>query len=160
MAIQIPTVFTEGLNILGLGDIILPGFFLCFLYRFDMSLNGHAWHGYFLNGCIGYFVGLTLSLIMMVSMAGLAQPALTYLIPCTVFPTLVLGYARKDLTNLWNGSSGRLHALHSSEHIVDDLVEPDGMSIQLEVLSTDEQAALDEAFELSDSEEGIEMEAI
>ena len=160
MAIQIPTILQEGTNILGLGDIILPGFLLCFLYRFDMSVQGHAWQGYFLNGCIGYVVGLSLSLIMMISMAGLAQPALTYLIPCTIFPTLVLGYARKEVNNLWNGSSGRLHTLHSSENVIEDIVEPDGLSIQLEQLSSDDQAALDEALLEIDSEEGIEMEAI
>lgn len=146
MAIQIPTVFSEGLNILGLGDIILPGFFLCFLYRFDMSIQGHAWQGYFLNGCIGYSVGLLLALVVMTSMAGLAQPALTYLVPCTIIPTVVLGYARNDLKNLWHGSSGRLHTLQStsSSNFVEDMVEPDGVSIQLEVLSAEDESILDD----------------
>jgi len=154
MAIQIPTVFQDHVNLLGLGDIILPGFFLCFLYRFDMGIQGHAWQGYFLNACIGYTVGLLLALIMMVSMAGLAQPALTYLVPCTIIPTLVLGYARKDLKNLWTGSTGRLHTLRSSSSIIEDVVEEDGVSIQLDVLSEEDQNILDE------NEDGIEMEVI
>jgi len=146
MAVQLPTLFSDGgLNMLGLGDIILPGFFLCFLYRYDMSVQGHAWQGFFLNACIGYAVGLSLALIMMISMAGLAQPALTYLVPCTLIPTIVLGYARNELKNLWDGSSGRLLPLRS-DSFVDDAVEPDGVSIRLESLSAQDQEVFDQAF--------------
>ena len=87
MSIQLPVTFSDGTLLLGMGDIILPGFFLCFLYRFDMSLMGNPFQGYFLNACIGYCVGLLLAFIMMFSMQGLAQPALTYLVPCTIIPT-------------------------------------------------------------------------
>ena len=47
--IEAPRVFSDGASILGLGDIILPGILICFLYRFDPK----PWSGYFLNALIG-----------------------------------------------------------------------------------------------------------
>merc|ERR1712137_152601 len=143
MVVQTQTVFSEGMMMLGLGDIVLPGFFLSFLYRFDVSLQGHLF--YFLNGMVGYVMGLILTFTMVVSMEGLAQPALTYLVPCTIIPTIVLGFLRDDLKNLWSGSTGRLHVLTvSNSNIVDD--PEDGASIQLQVISQEDMDALDESF--------------
>lgn len=142
MSIQLPLVFADGTLLLGMGDIILPGFFLCFLYRFDMSLMGNPFQGYFLNACIGYCVGLLLAFIMMFSMQGLAQPALTYLVPCTIVPTLILGFLRKEMKHLLTGSTGRIHALQSPQIVPDD-TDPTDVIIQMENISPEEQAILE-----------------
>ena len=79
MSIQLPALLFEGQNLLGMGDIVLPGFFLCFLYRYDVSIQGTALRGYFINSLVGYSVGLYLALIMVATTNYMSQPALIYL---------------------------------------------------------------------------------
>lgn len=79
IAIQLPALFYDGTNLLGMGDIVLPGFFLCFLYRYDMLIQGTPFRGYFLHSLVGYSVGLYLALIMLLATNFLSQPALIYL---------------------------------------------------------------------------------
>jgi len=38
--IQMPRLMSPHPTLLGLGDIIIPGLFLCFLFRFDVSAQG------------------------------------------------------------------------------------------------------------------------
>eukprot|EP01116_Phalansterium_solitarium_P002789 TRINITY_DN1305_c1_g2_i2.p1 TRINITY_DN1305_c1_g2~~TRINITY_DN1305_c1_g2_i2.p1 ORF type:complete len:368 (-),score=85.51 TRINITY_DN1305_c1_g2_i2:340-1443(-) len=89
-------------SLLGLGDIVLPGIFLCFLYRFDHLRYTSLRDGYFLRGWLAYFCGLVLTLIMLV-MLQKGQPALLYLVPCTLLTTVYFGYKRGELRDLWRG---------------------------------------------------------
>mmetsp|Transcript_15676 Transcript_15676/g.61229 ORF Transcript_15676/g.61229 Transcript_15676/m.61229 type:complete len:402 (+) Transcript_15676:49-1254(+) len=102
IALQIPMVLTDGQSLLGVGDIVMPGLFLCYLYRFDCRRQGHPMQGYFINGMIGYVAGIWLALTMLV-ITEMAQPALIYLVPCTLIPAVVLGASRRELKALWYG---------------------------------------------------------
>ena len=64
------------MSLLGLGDIVLPGFFLSLLLRFDAHManvpalptNVHAAFDkpYFHSGLVGYIVGLATTLYVMI----------------------------------------------------------------------------------------------
>merc|ERR1711865_29437 len=76
-------------RLLGFGDIALPGLLLSFLRRHDLqSLRGPR-EGYFAPALLGYFVGLNLTIAALAIMR-MGQPALLYLVPCTLGTTLVL----------------------------------------------------------------------
>ena len=51
---------------------------------------------------MGYAVGLLLANIMVVVMH-MGQPALLYLVPCTLGLVTILAFQRGDLSELWNG---------------------------------------------------------
>eukprot|EP00488_Nonionellina_sp_1-RS-2012_P000830 TRINITY_DN1334_c0_g1_i1.p1 TRINITY_DN1334_c0_g1~~TRINITY_DN1334_c0_g1_i1.p1 ORF type:complete len:222 (-),score=46.18 TRINITY_DN1334_c0_g1_i1:104-769(-) len=100
--------------ILGLGDIALPGLLVSYLLRYDyQSMVGIQFgKGYFVPCLIGYMIGMMLTDINLILMQS-GQPALLFLVPCTLGTTLVLSYRRGDLRNLWNGISN-LHPLIKS----------------------------------------------
>jgi len=84
---------------IGLGDIALPGTLVSYCKRFDPNagLTGYYWVSIF-----GYTVGLSITFAALVLMR-LAQPALLWLVPCTLGPLVVLSYARGELGALWKG---------------------------------------------------------
>eukprot|EP00485_Elphidium_margaritaceum_P005748 CAMPEP_0202689728 /NCGR_PEP_ID=MMETSP1385-20130828/4926_1 /ASSEMBLY_ACC=CAM_ASM_000861 /TAXON_ID=933848 /ORGANISM="Elphidium margaritaceum" /LENGTH=507 /DNA_ID=CAMNT_0049344907 /DNA_START=40 /DNA_END=1563 /DNA_ORIENTATION=+ len=90
--------------ILGLGDIALPGLLVSFLLRYDyvnktgMSIT----KGYFVPALIGYAVGMMLTDINLVLMQH-GQPALLFLVPCTLGTTYVLAYKRGHLNSMLYG---------------------------------------------------------
>ncbi|KAL4537192.1 hypothetical protein Ndes2526B_g04898 [Nannochloris sp. 'desiccata'] len=106
---------------LGLGDMALPGMLIALLYSEDVfkwqqqcggSLGTAAklslksrdfWiRSYVLLSICGYTLGMFLALgIGTVFQA--AQPALLYLVPCTLSPALVRAARRKELKELWEG---------------------------------------------------------
>ena len=53
--IKAPHFLSDGASILGLGDIILPGLCISFLYRFDPN----PWSGYFVNALVGKSLSIT-----------------------------------------------------------------------------------------------------
>ncbi|KAI3931272.1 hypothetical protein MKX01_040189 [Papaver californicum] len=58
---------------------------------------------------IGYGVGLILTYVGLYLMDGHGQPALLYLVPCTLGLIIILGWLRGELKHLWNyGSSASL----------------------------------------------------
>jgi len=76
---------------LGLGDIVIPGIFIALLLRFDLSL-GEKRRTYFYSGFVAYFIGLIVTMAVMVVFKH-AQPALLYLVPsCLGIPTAVAAY--------------------------------------------------------------------
>uniref|UniRef100_A0A6N2MYP7 Uncharacterized protein n=1 Tax=Salix viminalis TaxID=40686 RepID=A0A6N2MYP7_SALVM len=62
-------------------------------------------NGYFLWLTIGYGVGLFLTYIGLYLMDGHGQPALLYLVPCTLGLCVLLGLVRGELKHLWNYGS-------------------------------------------------------
>lgn len=88
----VPDVVTgkHDLALLGLGDIVLPGFFLALLLRFDahnakvpyFPVNIHAKFAkpYFHSALVGYVMGMSLTMFIMMKFKA-AQPALLYLVP-------------------------------------------------------------------------------
>merc|ERR1712129_335697 len=97
----------HGPMILGLGDVALPGLLVSFLLRWDyLSGYGMTMRGYFVG------MGLTdLNLILMRS----GQPALLFLVPCTLGLTAVLAHKRGHLMNLWHGKSAQYAATSTHE---------------------------------------------
>lgn len=112
---------SPGFNMLGLGDVVVPGLFIAMLLRFDArkakrdGTDGSVLVGtfpapYFHRSMIAYIVGLALTLYVMYAFDA-AQPALLYLVPA------VLG------TAICSGKSlGELNALltYSEEHTRSD----------------------------------------
>jgi len=92
--------------VLGLGDIALPGLFVSYLLRFDyLSRVGMSLRtGYFVPAVIGYMVGMGMTDINLILMRS-GQPALLFLVPCTLGLTCVLGWWRGEFNALWKGNA-------------------------------------------------------
>lgn len=96
------------LSLLGLGDIVIPGFFLALLLRFDahnageMSGDAHAKFKkpYFHSALIAYILGLATTLYVMVAFNA-AQPALLYLVPACLGSSLLCALVRGELKELF-----------------------------------------------------------
>ncbi|KAE9002547.1 hypothetical protein PF011_g13272 [Phytophthora fragariae] len=105
MLLVLPRVldWAGGVNMLGLGDIILPGMLLSFTLRFEYAQGG-ATH-YFRLMAIGYAVGLALAnLAVMITEMG--QPALMYLVPTTLGTLIVATKRNGDFRAWWSGAEG------------------------------------------------------
>lgn len=78
------------LSLLGLGDIVIPGFFLSLLLRFDahqaqqpvhrVNIHANFPKPYFHSCLVAYVLGLITTLVVMIQFNA-AQPALLYLVP-------------------------------------------------------------------------------
>jgi minor histocompatibility antigen H13 len=97
------------LSLLGLGDIVIPGFFLALLLRFDAAnakmptTKVNVFHNfpkpYFHSALIAYFLGLGTTLFVMVYFQA-AQPALLYLVPACLGSSFLCAIIRKEVTLL------------------------------------------------------------
>lgn len=94
----------KGFDMLGFGDILFPGLLICFTYRFDQANKKGVLNGYFLWLMIGYATGLCITYVGLYLMNGHGQPALLYLVPCTLGTCVVLGAVRRELKDLWNSN--------------------------------------------------------
>jgi len=102
MLVSLPRVLDYGVSMLGVGDMVLPGLFLCFLYRYDNHHRLPFANGFFLKAWIGYGIGLIITFFAVVLMKS-GQPALFFLVPCTLVPTVVFAYFKGHLGSMWNG---------------------------------------------------------
>ncbi|KAK4387965.1 Signal peptide peptidase-like 3 [Sesamum angolense] len=91
-----------GYNMIGFGDILFPGLLVSFAFRFDKANKKTVLNGYFLWLTIGYGVGLLFTYLGLYLMDGHGQPALLYLVPCTLGTCVVLGYIKGELKQLWS----------------------------------------------------------
>ncbi|PAN42402.1 hypothetical protein PAHAL_8G144200 [Panicum hallii] len=116
MLLRIPRFFDPwgGYDMIGFGDIIFPGLLVAFSYRFDRASKKGTLNGYFLWLTVGYAVGLFLTYLALFLMDGHGQPALLYLVPCTLGLIVILGWVRGDLHDLWNYGRRR------TENVVDE----------------------------------------
>jgi minor histocompatibility antigen H13 len=87
-------------SMLGLGDIVMPGFFLALLLRLDRKVNPKTkLYPYFTVGIVSYLLGLLTTMgVMHVFKA--AQPALLYLVPFCVGGSLLTALVRGELGTL------------------------------------------------------------
>jgi len=90
-------------RMLGFGDIALPGLLISFLRRHDLLSRRSLRSGYFAPAVLGYFIGMCAAFAALFIMK-IGQPALLYLVPCTLGPTLVLACTRRELGALWQGT--------------------------------------------------------
>ncbi|CAL8468855.1 g8396 [Coccomyxa elongata] len=93
-----------GYSVLGFGDVVLPGLLLVYARIFDLRHHSSLWAGYFLPASVGYGCGLILTFVaLLLELFGdQGQPALLYLIPCTLGVVLALSYCRGDLAAMWD----------------------------------------------------------
>lgn len=129
MLFMIPRLqgWPAGYSMLGYGDIIFPSLLLALVMRFDYFVRGtpctclrRLWrnesgrieamrpgHAYFVVLLVGYGVGLALAFLF--NMLGITingvqgQPALLYLVPCTLGPLLVMSWCQGEFRELWDG---------------------------------------------------------
>ncbi|XWS35271.1 hypothetical protein CRYUN_Cryun21dG0111800 [Craigia yunnanensis] len=106
MLLRVPRVFDPwgGYDMIGFGDILFPGLLVAFAFRYDKENKKHLANGYFLWLIIGYGFGLFFTYLGLYLMNGHGQPALLYLVPCTLGVSVILGLVRGELKGLWNYS--------------------------------------------------------
>jgi len=91
-----------GVTLLGLGDVVLPGLLVAFSLRVDVLKGYSGRRGYFVYMVCGYAVGLAMAILASVIMR-MGQPALIYLVPCTLWLFLILAWRRGEVRTLWDG---------------------------------------------------------
>merc|ERR1712071_547789 len=102
-------------SLLGLGDIVVPGFFLALLLRFDASnaklpsllsetpnIDIHASFSkpYFHSALFAYVLGLGFTMYIMITFQA-AQPALLYLVPACLGSSFLCALFRGELKELF-----------------------------------------------------------
>ena len=96
-------------SLLGLGDIVIPGFFLALLLRFDATIANmptknvdvHASFPkpYFHSALFAYVLGLGVTLFVMIQFKA-AQPALLYLVPACLGSSFLCAVIRGEVKEL------------------------------------------------------------
>ena len=62
----------------------------------------------------GYILGLVVAIIADILMRT-AQPALFYLVPLTLIPTILMAWGRGDLASMWNGDKNLVKSSTSED---------------------------------------------
>ncbi|KAL4221883.1 Signal peptide peptidase-like 2B [Mactra antiquata] len=88
-------------SILGFGDIVIPGLLVSHNHAFDLRVHS-KFRIYYVLTCIGYAVGLIITFVAL-GLMKTGQPALLYLVPCTLFTTYIIGCIRGEVRLLWHG---------------------------------------------------------
>ncbi len=98
---------------LGLGDIVIPGFFLALILRFDahnanvpcFPTDAHASFPkpYFHASMIGYIIGMATTMFVMIQFQA-AQPALLYLVPACLGSSFMTALVRGETKALFEYS--------------------------------------------------------
>ncbi|KAA8493332.1 Signal peptide peptidase-like 1 [Porphyridium purpureum] len=104
----------HGFVLLGLGDIVVPAIFLDLMMVVDMfgsaarrerdrdrASPASRFSTLYARGVAGYVAGVVLSFVFNVLFAS-PQPALLYIVPCIVVPTLLTALSRKELKSMWS----------------------------------------------------------
>ncbi|XP_064424673.1 signal peptide peptidase-like 2 [Latimeria chalumnae] len=88
-------------SLLGFGDILVPGLLVAYCHRFDIQVQTSRI--YFVACTIAYGIGLLVTFVALALMQ-MGQPALLYLVPCTLLTSLSVALWRRELTMFWTGS--------------------------------------------------------
>jgi len=88
-------------SLLGFGDILVPGLLLSYCHSYDL-LAGTRYKLYWVITSVAYILGLIATFISLFLMNS-AQPALLYLVPFTLIPTILVAALRGDLGPMWEG---------------------------------------------------------
>jgi signal peptide peptidase-like protein 2B len=104
MLLTLPRIgdYQGGSTMLGLGDIILPGLLVAFAARYDRASGVPLCRGYFRLMVLGYAVGLMMA-NMAVYLMQMGQPALLYLVPCTLGLFALVAWGDGTLKQMWDG---------------------------------------------------------
>ncbi|KAK7944727.1 hypothetical protein WMY93_000455 [Mugilogobius chulae] len=88
-------------SLLGFGDILVPGLLVAYCYRFDLLMQTSMI--YFVACTVAYGVGLLITFVALALMQ-MGQPALLYLVPCTLLTSLTVALWRRELPQFWTGN--------------------------------------------------------
>ena len=95
-------------SLLGFGDVIIPGLLVAYNAVCDIRLRRGGRHKYcmpyFIVAAVGYLIGMVICMVSLMLMES-GQPALLYLVPCTLIPTVVMALCRKELGLIFRGHS-------------------------------------------------------
>ncbi|XP_077020163.1 LOW QUALITY PROTEIN: signal peptide peptidase-like 2C [Tamandua tetradactyla] len=100
MSFSALTLCDQPFSILGFGDLVVPGFLVAYCRRFDIQV--HSRQVYFVACTVAYAVGLVVTFVAMIIMQ-MGQPALLYLVSCTLLTSLAVAACRQELTLFWTG---------------------------------------------------------
>ncbi|XP_042239174.1 signal peptide peptidase-like 2B [Homarus americanus] len=108
--LEISTIcqLTDNFNLLGFGDILIPGLLVSFVHSFDLRV-GTPCRLYYLVNLIGYGTGLVVTFIAL-WLLNEAQPALLYLVPFTLLPTYIVAAIRGEVVAMWHGDSNKFES--------------------------------------------------
>jgi len=109
-----PETLKIQLSLLGLGDIVIPGFFLALLLRFDAhnakvpyfpntDIHKPFPKPYFHTTLFGYFVGMATTMFVMIWFDA-AQPALLYLVPACLISSMGVAFVKGEVKELFEYS--------------------------------------------------------
>lgn len=108
MVLKVPRLNTSPLalcdrpfSLLGFGDILVPGLLVAYCHRFDIQVQSSRI--YFVACTIAYGIGLLVT-FMALALMQRGQPALLYLVPCTLTTSGALALWRRELGMFWTGS--------------------------------------------------------
>ncbi|XP_064430657.1 signal peptide peptidase-like 2B isoform X12 [Mirounga angustirostris] len=88
-------------SLLGFGDILVPGLLVAYCHRFDIQVQSSR--VYFVACTVAYGIGLLVT-FMALALMQRGQPALLYLVPCTLVTSCALALWRRELGMFWTGS--------------------------------------------------------
>ncbi|XP_060939832.1 signal peptide peptidase-like 2 [Limanda limanda] len=88
-------------SLLGFGDVLVPGLLVAYCHRFDLLTQSSGI--YFVCCTIAYGIGLLITFVALAVMQ-MGQPALLYLVPCTLLTSLTVALWRRELPQFWTGS--------------------------------------------------------
>lgn len=88
-------------SLLGFGDILVPGLLVAYCHRFDILTQSSRI--YFVACTVAYGIGLLITFVALAVMQ-MGQPALLYLVPCTLLTSLAVALWRRELRQFWTGS--------------------------------------------------------
>ncbi|XP_061450961.1 signal peptide peptidase-like 2A isoform X2 [Rhineura floridana] len=89
-------------SLLGFGDIVVPGLLVAYCHRFDVQTSSSS--VYFISCTIAYAAGMLIT-FMGLALMKMAQPALLYLVPCTLIVCTLLALYRKEMKKFWSGNN-------------------------------------------------------
>jgi len=93
--------FKTAFSLLGFGDIILPGFLVCFSLTYD-NLKRDKYPVYFIIAMSGYVIGIIGAFIALHLMR-IGQPALLYIVPAILIPLFIGSAIQREFKNIWQG---------------------------------------------------------
>ena len=123
-------------NMIGLGDIVIPGIYVALMLRFDIYLYKKAKKDiakfgfsfknmkYFLITFIFYNLGIIITLCSMYFFNH-AQPALLYLVPCTLISSTFMALITKEIKTLWKFNEEKIDEEEDDEDVEEEEKEKD-----------------------------------
>lgn len=107
MVLKVPRLNTSPMalcdrpfSLLGFGDILVPGLLVAYCHRFDIQVQSSRL--YFVACTVAYGIGLLVT-FMALALMQRGQPALLYLVPCTLITSCGLALWRRELKMFWTG---------------------------------------------------------